>query len=390
MNYIGSKFSLLSEIGSMIDRHSPLSGDFCDIFSGTTVVGQMAKKRGYSVISNDIQYYSYIYQRALIGANQYPTFDVLRIEVKEIDNALERTNRPGFGLGNIPSSEARYLNKVLGYLESLEPTSGKFYEEYCEGGEAGRSYFTADNGMRCQSIRDKIAEWHNNSLLNDIEMSILLASLLETMDSVANTASVYGAYLKHIKKSAAQPLVLRMPKILPSELEHQAYCDDANATIKKLAVSGKRGILYIDPPYNRRQYSSNYHILETIARWDLELFSPVGKTGLRVSEEQRSKYCLKSEVYKAFSDLIHSANFDHIIISYSNEGLLSEEELKEILLSRCSSGNYEFKKIPYKRFKADVDENRLYSADEVEEFLFYIKADPIEVCDSQLKPAVAS
>lgn len=390
MNYIGSKFSLLSEIGAMVEKYAASSEDFCDLFSGTTVVGQMAKQRGYSVISNDIQQYSLVFQKALIETNKYPDFKLLRREIKEIDRQEVRTNRPKFGMGDEPDLSAKYLNKVLTFLEGMHPKKGRFYEEYCEDGEAGRNYFTAHNGMVCQAIRDTISEWHTAKLINNTETYLLLASLIETMDSLANTASVYGAYLKHIKKSATQPLVLRLPKIISSNTPSSAYCLDANDLIKSLSTTGRRGILYIDPPYNRRQYHSNYHILETIARWDLDQFSPIGKTGLREADTQRSKYCLRTEVYETFSDLIKHANFEHIIVSYSNEGLLREDELKEILLSRCSSGDFEFKKIQYKRFKADIDENRSYSANYVEEFLFYIRTDShINVALNSSESAIA-
>jgi adenine-specific DNA-methyltransferase len=225
-----------------------------------------------------------------------------------------------------------------------------------------------------QRVRAQLETWHDTGLLTEDEKQVLLASLLESMDMVANTASIYGAYLKHIKRSAQQPLTLKAPLLLNGNGAHRVFQEDANVLIKHLAAEGPNDVLYIDPPYNRRQYHSNYHLLETIARWDLGQFTPLGKTGLRPAEKQRSAFALRTSAREAMAELLANADFRHIVVSYSNEGLISEADLMAILDAKSPSGIRDYKKIPYKRFRADNDSStRNYKGDLVEEFLFYVR-----------------
>jgi adenine-specific DNA-methyltransferase len=114
-------------------------------------------------------------------------------------------------------------------------------------------------------------------------------------------------------------------------------------------------------------------VLETIARWDLAAFEPKGKTGLRPGADQRSRFCSRRDVARAFAEVLEAARFRHILVSYNNEGLLPEDELKALLTAKAAGGKVEFHTLPYKRFRADSDgEGRQYKGDEVREFLFYV------------------
>lgn len=124
--------------------------------------------------------------------------------------------------------------------------------------------------------------------------------------------------------------------------------------------------MYLDPPYNARQYGSNYHLLNTIARYDE--FIPNGKTGLR--EYERSRYCQKNEVAKVFEDLIKNAKFKYIFLSYNNEGLMSEEDVRNIMQKY---GRYDLTTTDYQRFKADKTENRNHTATQTTEFLHILE-----------------
>lgn len=385
MNYIGSKYSLLGEIRKVVSHLKPKLGPspvFCDLFSGSAVVAQTAKRMGFQVISNDIQTYSVVLQRALVGINAYPAYEKLLANIPDIAKIRvpASSSIPTFGLG--PASRGCYrqgarLLHVLGYLEALEPEQGPFYHSYCEGGDENRTYFSCENGGRCERIRNTIESWRIQGWVDEEEYTLLLASLLSSMDGIANTASVYAAYLKRIKPSARKPLRLRFPILSPSEHAHRALRGDSNEVVRRLAEEATYDILYLDPPYNRRQYHSNYHILETLARWDLADFTPAGKTGLRPAAEQRSPFCLKKHAAPAFRQLIQQANFRHILVSYNNEGLISEDELKEILKEKANGGRVDFRKIPYRRFRADSDSpSRNYKGDCVEEFLFYAQVKP--------------
>ena len=210
--------------------------------------------------------------------------------------------------------------------------------------------------------RKQIETWKITNKINDKIYYFLLASLLESSDKVANTASVYGAYLKQIKNSAQKSLILEPAIFQINDNDHQVFNEDSNILIKKI----EGDILYLDPPYNARQYGSNYHLLNTIAKYDT--FIPKGKTGLR--DYNRSNYCSKASVKKSFEELIKSANFKYTFLSYNNEGLMSEQEIKAIL---SKYGKYDLVTTDYQRFKADKTENRNHIANSTTEFLHILE-----------------
>ncbi len=249
--------------------------------------------------------------------------------------------------------------------ENLKGVKGFIYKNYCLGvtknRETKRQYFSDANGMRCDAIRQKIESWKKEKLINNNEYYFLLTSLIKSIDKCANTASVYGAFLKKLKKSAQKSFVLQSAELTINDQEHKVYNQDINKLTKKI----KGDILYLDPPYNHRQYASNYHILETIAKYDNPKIH--GKTGLRDYEDQKSLYCSRVEAKNAFKDLISKAKIKYIFLSYNNEGIMSLEDIKEIMSMRGEYGHFTKE---YNRFKAD--KNRNYKADKTVEYLHYV------------------
>jgi adenine-specific DNA-methyltransferase len=189
-----------------------------------------------------------------------------------------------------------------------------------------------------------------------------LASLLESADKLANTASVYGAYLKHLKRSAQKELILEPAEFDVNDNAHEVFNENSNTLIRKI----EGDILYLDPPYNARQYGANYHLLNTIATYDH--FVPNGKTGLR--KYQKSDWCSRSKVEHAFDDLLKNAKFKYIFLSYNNEGLMPMETIKKIM---SKYGRYDLASTDYPRFKADRDENRNHKASKTEEFVHVLE-----------------
>lgn len=328
MNYIGSKYSLLDFIDQTIrtvvnENLSDLV--FCDLFAGTGIVGRHFKTRVHKVISNDLEYYSYVLNRNYIG------------------NHIEINNKE------------RYIDE----LNSLMGTNDGFiYNQYCIGGGNNRQYFSDENGKKIDAIRCTIERWKTNNEISDDTYYFLLCSLLESADKLANTASVYGAFLKKLKKSAQKELILTPAYYQINNNEHDVYNEDANLLINRI----EGDILYLDPPYNARQYGANYHLLNTIAEY--RPFNPKGKTGLR--EYNKSNYCSKNNVRKSFEELIRNARFRYIILSYNNEGLMSIDEIRQIMLNY---GEYQVFQQEYQRFKADKTENRNHLADKTIEYL---------------------
>ena len=332
MNYIGSKNKLSDFIKQSVYKvvgKDLSSKTFCDLFAGTGIVGRNFKAETKKVISNDFEFYSYVLNRNYIGNH------------KEFD----------------------YLN-LIQELNLVEGKSGFISEEYSENGKSERLYFSEENGKKTDAVRQQIEAWKISGRITEDQYYFLLCSLLEAADKIANTASVYGAFLKQIKKSAQKKLELTPSVFELTENSHDVYNEDSNSLIKKI----EGDILYLDPPYNARQYGANYHLLNTIAKYDN--FSPKGKTGLR--DYQKSKYCSKQEVLKTFEDLIENAHFQHIFLSYNNEGLMSENDIKNTL---SKFGKYDIFTTEYQRFRADKEENRIHKASKTTEFLYYLRKD---------------
>jgi adenine-specific DNA-methyltransferase len=329
MNYIGSKSKLSKFIKAEIKAVVGETKDkiFCDLFAGTGAIGRAFKLDSKKVIANDIEYYSFVLNRNYIGNHE-------RLDWHEhIDE----------------------LNK-------LDGVDGFIYKHYCAGSESGRQYFSDENGRRIDAIRQKIEGWKNTKYITDNQYYYLLTILLEHGDAVANTASVYGAFLKQLKRSALKPLWLRPIPFDVNDAEHEVFNADANEVIKEI----EGDILYLDPPYNGRQYGANYHLLNTIARYDN--FIPSGKTGLR--NYVRSLWCQKNSIEDSFDSLIKSANFKFVFLSYNNEGLMPPETIKQIM---SKYGRYEVRETEYQRFKADTNENRNHKAIGTTEFLHVLE-----------------
>jgi adenine-specific DNA-methyltransferase len=181
---------------------------------------------------------------------------------------------------------------------------------------------------------------------------------------VANTAAVYGAFLKKLKKSAQNIFTMKPASFVYNDQEHEVFNDD----IENLIENIEGDVLYLDPPYNHRQYAPNYHLLETIAKYDNPKIK--GKTGLRDYSNQKSKFSQKKEVLKSFENLIQKAKVKYIFLSYNNEGLLSPDDIKSVMSQKGSYGVFTKE---YGRFKADTDQNRNHKANSVMEYLHYVK-----------------
>ena len=327
MNYIGSKLSLKSFIKDTILGISKIDSEnkvFADLFAGTGVIGSEFKKMGYKVIANDIQHYSYILNKHFIENNSPINIELLK------------------------------------HLNLLEGKEGFIYNNYCMGSGSERNYFSDFNGKKCDAIRQELEKLYKNKEIDEHQYNYFLASLINSIDKHANTASVYGAFLKSLKKSAVKNFELELLPIIDGNKDGKVYNEDINILIKKI----KGDILYLDPPYNARQYSANYHLLETISKYDNPIIK--GKTGLRDYSNQKSKFCSKSQVNQVFEKLISDADFKYIFLSYNDEGLMSLETIKKIMKKY---GEYQCFTTDYKRFRADKEENRNHKKSSTVEYL---------------------
>jgi adenine-specific DNA-methyltransferase len=328
LNYIGSKKSLLEFIDYVIQKIN-LNFEqinkikFLDGFSGSGIVGKyFNQKYGYNVFSNDMEYYSYILSYALLKV-QYT--DKLKIFIEQL-NLLTK-----------PIDEIKF-NLIT--------------EHYSEKGKEERKFWSVANAQKADAIIENIKTQLENNTINNDEYIFLLASLLSSIDKYANTASVYGAYLKKYKASSLKILEMKPihidTNIINSNENHNFNIDINSETI----TENEYHITYFDPPYNNRQYSSNYHPLNFIAKYD-DTIIPYGKTGL-LENSNKSNYSISKNVENSFKSLIEKINTKYILLSYNNEGIMSSDTIKNVLNKKGKTTLYKYK---YKKFKSQSKQN---------------------------------
>lgn len=330
MRFIGSKERLLPFIEESWRRYVG-QGVFLvgDVFCGTAAVSRLFKRLGNKIVANDNLRLGYLFAQATLNISNEPLFSGL-FDANEVP------------INNSNSLFPNPYDHVLTYLNTLKGEKGFFFREYSPGGTYRcaheRRYFSDDNACKIDSIRHKIATWKEAYLLSEGEYCLLLVDLMRATNRVANIAGTYGCFIKHWDARARKPIRLHKSHITTSPFTHDVFCKDANELVRELDFD----VLYLDPPYTWRHYGAYYHILETIAHGDEPAVS--GRTGIRAWEDTSSRYSYRSEASKALAELVGSANTKHIFLSYSNEGLISHEEIIDILSRRgnaiCSEVNY--------------------------------------------------
>lgn len=355
MRFIGCKENLIDFISSFVNEKDIKAKVFCDLFAGTGSVAKHFKKLGYRIISNDLLYFSYVLQKVYIQQNEYPKFTKLLKHLKL--DPFEET---------LFTSASLNAKEIIRYLNNLDGLKGFIFNNYSPEGTQGqiyiRKYFTAENAKKIDAIRSKIEEWKKRDLMNEQEYFFLLCSLIEAVPFVANISGTYAAFLKVWDPRAFKKLTLEVPELIESTESHKVFNVNGVELLNKIS---KLDILYLDPPYNERQYAPNYHILETIARWDNPKIK--GVTGMRQYEEQKSEFCNPRTGVKALEEIIKKNNFRHLILSYNNEGIMPE---KEILRIFNEYGKTEISEHAYQRFKSN---SRGQQERDVREKLYYLK-----------------
>ncbi len=304
IKYLGSKRKLLSEILSAVQTAMPGARSVIDLFSGTSRVGYALKKKNYEVHANDHNLYAYMLAKCYIATN------------------LEAVGK-----------EAK---KLIAEFNVIKGQAGYFTENFC----VRSLFFHPKNGERIDAIREVIAK---KKLEPSLE-AVLLVSLMEAADRVDSTCGMQMAYLKKWAPRAEKHLSLRMPLLLSSKesLPGFAYQLDALEAAKSLDAD----VTYLDPPYNQHRYRSNYHIWETLMRWDKpEVYGVASK---RIDcRTHKSLFNSKRQFIKAFSSVISSLKSKVLVVSFNNEGFVNRTEM-EALLSK--KGQVTTQVIDYKRY----------------------------------------
>ena len=326
LNYIGSKYSLLPFILESITENIDIDLSklkIGDLFCGTCSVGFMFRKLGSQVIANDLEYYSFIVAKSYLECSFNNNIKLLIIKFNQLDD------KEGLIYNNYAPEKGTYVyNKNKSEVET-----------------GTRLYFSDGNAKKIDAIRIELEVIRKD--LSDNDYYFLLASLIVSADKIANVASVYGAYLKKLKDSAKKDFVLLPIHFETNKIECKIYNEDINI----MAPKEDYDVVYLDPPYNNRQYSKNYHILNYLAKYeDVKLR---GKTGLFNCEI--SKYSQK-DVLCSFTELIESLNTKYIFLSYNNEGLMSKDEIMKVLSDKGSVKliEKEYQKFKSGKYKKDI------------------------------------
>ena len=341
MRYIGGKSQLLGDIETVINENtSGYENVFCDIFSGTGSVARHFKPM-YEVHANDFLHFSYVLQKATVENNCKPMFPKLaEIGIAEPIKFLEEADIIGENHHNFFIAD-----------------------NYSPSNDCERMYISKHNAERIDFIRNTIEAWSKSGLVDETEYYFLLASLIEGVPYVSNITGTYGAYLKKWDKRAYKTFEMARLDVVDNSRKNRSYNADANKLIREI----EGDILYVDPPYNTRQYAPNYHLLETISRYD----SPEirGVTGMRPYDDIKSSFCVKSEVLDVFEDLVAKARFDNIVMSYSTEGLMTSEQIETVLKRHCIERSFKRYDIPYRKYKSKISSE----IKELKEYIFYIR-----------------
>lgn len=348
--YIGSKEKLANTLIDIMLGEVPTATSAIDLMAGTGNMSLALRKRGLSVSASDVMTYSFHHLNVNLLLNKAPFFNGLVGYLHELS----------------ANSETNYA-KVLDYLNSLSPTKGFFFTEYSPAGtpinaSKPRMYYTEFNAGKIDSIRTTISQWYSTSLISHLEHSLLIHNLILDSNDIANIAGTYGHYLSHFVQRSLSELMLKPILFDPSDninnhTVRRGYAED-------LASSMYGDICYIDPPYIKRQYAANYHILETLAREDFP--EAIGESGLRPWRDQYSNFCSKIKIYDSLGKIISSVHCNNIFMSYSEDGLLSMNQLVDFL---SKFGKVTVFTIDYKRFKS----NQSKKSSSIIEYLFLIK-----------------
>jgi adenine-specific DNA-methyltransferase len=243
---------------------------------------------------------------------------------------------------------------------------GFFFKHYSPGGSV-RMYFTAENAARIDHIRATIESWYRAASIDDNEYAYLLASLIESLSAVANTAGVYGAFLKHWDPRALRPLrfiPVNANGAMPSEVE--TY----NAKIEDIIATVDCDILYLDPPYTQNQYGTQYHLLETLVKNDAPSLSRI--TGSRPVTPMRSDWSKDIHKQILFDRVIAMTKARHVIFSYSADGFMSKAYIESVLKRYAIPESLICRPISYRKY---TNAKSRESGEHVE-YLFYIEKMP--------------
>lgn len=320
--YLGAKTKLLNFINEVVEKECGQYQSFLDLFGGTGVVANNFNNKETKIIINDLlksNYYSYL---------------------------------TWFGSEKI---DEKKLKKVINEFNKYEPQEENYFSNHYGG-----TFFSSENARKIGYIREKIEEIFSAKKISEREKAILVTSLIYALDKVANTCGHYDAFRKNL--DTVKKLKLKYPKISESNNgNNEIYNMDSNMLVKKVYAD----IVYIDPPYNSRQYCDSYHLLENVAQWGKPKVTGKAKK-MEGRSKLKSSYCSKSAPI-VFRELIENIEAKYIIISYNNMGdkgnarsqsKISDKEILEILSKKGEVKIYESDFKYFTTGKSEIEDHK--------------------------------
>ena len=333
MRFLGNKESIVDQVDSFINSKITSNGKLVlfDAFCGTGSVSDRLKDR-FSIIINDNLKWATVFTAGRLYA------------------PICHFEKLGFDPFN-------FLN------QSCDMIQGFIYNTYAPT-KSARMYFTPENAARIDYFRYQIEEWHDRRLISESEYMLLLASLIESVSKVSNTAGVYGAFLKKWDARALKSIEFINPsynECAPNDITV------LNDKIENIISDIECDILYLDPPYTQNQYGTQYHLLETLILNDYPSVSKV--TGSRQVMPMRSDWSKEYKVNILFEKIIAKTKARYIVLSYNNDGLMSKEYIEAVMKRYGKPETYCCKKISYKKYQNWKSQNH----NEHFEYLFFIE-----------------
>lgn len=268
--YIGNKFKLLNFIESVIETEGLSFSSFADLFAGTGVVSEHFLSLGKRVIINDNLYSNFVFYQAWLSNSP--------VNIQKIENLIQ------------------YYNTATEFI-----VDNYFSDNF------SNTYYSYEDAKKIGSIREHLESIKDT--LTQREYYIILASLLYTADKIANTVGHFEAFLG--QKPTTKGIELQMLNIKKYKITPEIYQKDAN----ELAQTISADLVYLDPPYNARQYVNFYHLLENLAEW--KKLTVAGKTLKMPRKEKMSQYST-AKAKQALESLIKSLKAKYILLSYNN------------------------------------------------------------------------
>ena len=290
IKYLGSKRLLVPLIVDVI-RSLGEERTVVDLFSGTSRVGHALKGKGHRILANDLGAYAAVLARCYVQADREDIIDDVR--------------------------------RLLPEMAAVPGQPGYITETFCEQAR----FFQPKNGERIDAMRDWIDQ---RSLDPEIE-AVLLVSLMEAADRVDSTTGVQMAYLKSWAPRAHNDLELRLPDVISRAAAGKALVLQMEAQEAASVLSGDIG--YLDPPYNQHSYLGNYHVWETLVRWDHPEAYGVAQKRLD-TRHRKSDFNSKRKIGDALRTVVLKLDVDDLVVSFSDEGYISREQMIEILSVR--------------------------------------------------------